>query len=189
MPNWCENEVTITFTDTTEQEQFVKQVGDVQSYISWDSTEQLFDVFIPTPPELLEGEGWWEWRIQNWGTKWNPKVNDFRVEDNLVFLRMDTAWAPPREFFVTLNEMFPSTIIELSYLEEGMAFCGKSRIQNGTEYDRYINEIPTEMYVEVGYKMDDEGNIDWENSEDTTTLWDVIEDDNRFNKYYEMEVA
>lgn len=189
MPNWCENEVEITFADTAEQHKFLEQVGDLDAYIGWgDDKPQLFDKFLPTPPELMEGEGWWAWRIGNWGTKWNPQIDDFRDEGDVIVLRMNTAWSPPREFFRTFSTMFPSATIELAYLEEGMAFCGKSTFVQGEDIDeRYINNIPSAMYEAVGYKLDADGHIDWENSEDTTSLWNIIEDDDQFNKYYEME--
>lgn len=190
MPNWCENEVEITFGDTTEYDKFIEQVGDINSYIGWKSKAELFSKFYPTPPEMLEGEGWWDWRIENWGTKWDPQINDFTDQDGLIYIRMETAWAPPREFFMKFTELFPSATVNLSYLEEGMNFCGKSEFFQGVDAnERYINDIPKEMYVAVGYKLDSDGEIDWLNSDDTTTLWDIIADDEQFNKYLEMEVA
>ena len=190
MPNWCENEVEITFGDTTEYVTFRAQLGDLETYLSDKETVGMFDRFYPTPPEMLDGQGWWDWRIENWGTKWNPTVNDIQINDSFVLIRMETAWAPPRAFFMKLTELFPSATVNLSYLEEGMSFCGKSTFVKGEDInERYINDIPREMYVAVGYTLDSDGHIDWLNSDDTTTLWDIIADDEQFNKYLEMEVA
>jgi hypothetical protein len=188
MPNWCENEVEITFSDRAEYERFAEIMGDPEHYIGWEPKDEMFDKFIPTPSEALGTSDWWAWRIENWGTKWNPQIEEFRLEDTGAFFRMNTAWAPPRDFFRTFSKMFPSATIELSYLEEGMSFCGKATFTNGDEHERYINNIPIEMYVAVGYQLDEDGDIDWD-SDNTATLWSILEDDDKFNIYYEMETV
>lgn len=195
MPNWCANEVKITFGNETEYKSFLTQVDaiddndhvNVNKYYSKEY--ELFDKFVPTPADLLRGEGWWQWRINNWGTKWNPTVCDFQKVDteNKVVLSLDTAWAPPIEFFDKLSQLYPTTNIEIIYYEPGMNFCGRAVIQNGNVADRYINDITPEMQIAAGAVLDEDGNIDWDNSD--IRMWDLIADEETFNKYYEMENA
>lgn len=193
MPNWCSNEVVIQFDSQDEYDKFIEQAGIQEStdpYLSYNNEEQgygFFDRFVPTPPEMLGDEGgWYDWRYENWGTKWNPNFNRFETDDEgrVIVMDMSTAWAPPREFFIAFSQLFPSATIEVMYLEEGMAFCGKGEFYQGCEIDSYINQIPTEMYVEAGAVLDANGDIDWEAS-DSINLWEVMH--TSFDKYYEME--
>ena len=57
MPNWCFNGVTLRHKDPA-------MIDRAQH------SEGLLMEFLPTPKELLEGQGWYEWNISNWGTKW-----------------------------------------------------------------------------------------------------------------------
>lgn len=190
MPNYCSNEVTIVFNDKTDYDKFITQAGVEEStspYLDYDNAKNgygFFDRFVPTPSEMLVGEGWWSWRIDNWGTKWNPDVQMFLTDDDglTIQLSMDTAWAPPIPFFTTFTELFPSADVQLNYLEEGMGFCGRAYLAEGTCNEAYINDIPTEMYVKAGATLNSEGNIDWD-EEQEYDLWEIINNEDQFNEF------
>jgi hypothetical protein len=192
MPNWCENEVEITFESKTEYDKFITQAGIEEStspYLEYNNEEKgygFFDRFVPTPPEMLEGEGWWDWRINNWGTKWNPNFGMFETDDDAlkISLGMSTAWAPPIEFFTTFTEFFPSAIVKLAYLEEGMGFCGKAEFYQGSVEDNYVNNIPTAMYVAAGATLNSDGEVDWDEDQNYN-LWEIINNEDEFNKLLE----
>jgi hypothetical protein len=190
MPNWCDTEVKITFGNETDYKNFLTQADatDNIDHVYSDKYE-MFDKFITTPADLLAGEGWWQWRIDNWGTKWNPSVRDFERLDteNKVVLSLDTAWAPPIEFFDKFSQLYPTANIQIIYYEPGMNFCGRAVIQNGKVSDRYINDISPDMQVAAGAVLDENGNIDWDHSD--MCMWDLIADEEKFNNYYEMESA
>jgi len=194
MPNWCENEVEITFETKAEYDKFITQAGVEEStspYLEYDNEKNgygFFDRFIPTPSEALEGEseGWWSWRISNWGTKWNPNFNVFETNDDALQIKMgmSTAWAPPVEFFTAFTELFPSALVKTTYLEEGMGFCGRAEFYQGSVEDDYVDQIPTSMYVAAGVKLDENGELDWDNTDDYN-LWEVINDEEKFNALLE----
>lgn len=190
MPNWCEVDVVITFNDQQEYAEFVR-IADIEEttdhYLSPSSEERgygLFDRFVPTPPAMLGSDDWWGWRINEWGTKWNPQINEFEHGDGRVILRMNTAWSPPIEFFESFHKMFPSTVIKMDYLEEGMMYCGKCEISDGDVSDRYINQIPAQALVELGAVLDKKGFVDWEKSEDIAPTWTILENEEMFQRYY-----
>jgi hypothetical protein len=121
MPNWCSNIIEIEGT----KEQITKLV----SFLDENNGKDWFDFFLPTPTELKE-EGWYEWNIENWGTKWNCDAQDWvKVESPIedlatVSFWFDSAWAPP----ITLYEKIESTStlnIKASYSECGMGFVGE----------------------------------------------------------------
>jgi len=149
MPNWCSNNVIVRHEDP---EQIAKVV---QGY----SQGSLFAEFFPCPAELSApieiGENyndrvaaqeavnkekhgytsWYDWCINNWGTKWdagNENDEDLDCADpNKVQLSFDTAWQPPVAFFEKLTEQ--GFDITAYYLEEGQGFVGKYTNAQGDE--------------------------------------------------------
>lgn len=79
-----------------------------------------FDRIIPMPKE--QEENWYDWSIQNWGTKWNAysaiagKPYD---ERNEALFHFETAWAPPLPVIDALAAKFPQAHIRLIWADEG----------------------------------------------------------------------
>jgi hypothetical protein len=59
---------------------------------------------------------WYEWRINNWGTKWN--AYDFLETDDVSGVSFLTAWSAPHPVIEALAEMFPDIEIEHCWEEE-----------------------------------------------------------------------
>ena len=163
MPNWCSNEVKIYFDSENES-----QLRD-----ALDSDKELFQQFVPRPPEFDEGEKWYWWNTENWGTKWDTKPYDIEWEDDFVFFRLETAWGPPIGFYEKIEQM--GYFVDAYYREEGMAFAG---IYDNGEDDYYeyggmsADEIEAslpsdldEMFSISQYQRDcemDEQDDDWD---------------------------
>ena len=141
MPNWCANSLILTHENP---EMIAKAVAAAEA-------GALCETFVPCPPELrdtvaggysdtvqqaeleriraelIEKFGypsWYEWSIDNWGTKWDPDIHAVTREDaNNVSLAFDSAWSPPIEFYQKLEEQ--GFIVEAYWFEPGMNFCGK----------------------------------------------------------------
>ena len=122
MPNWCYNNVKISFDSENEQE--------LRDAI--DSDKDLFSQFHPMP-ETEDKEAWYGWNIANWGTKWDAAPFDIEWEDDCVNFRLETAWSPPIHFYEKMEEL--GYDIEAYYLEEGMAFCGQYMDGNDDFYE------------------------------------------------------
>ena len=190
MPNYCGNDVTITFNDQADYDKFITVMGIEDStdpYMDSDSENKgygFFDRLVPTPKNLIDDGGWYEWRVEHWGTKWNPGIHHFNTDDEgkCVELHMDTAWAPPIAFFTTFTELFPSAEVQLNYLEEGMNFCGRAYMSEGMCSDRYMNDIPSTMYAAAGATLDADGDVDWEVDQDYD-LWEIINNEDKFNQF------
>ena len=120
MPNWCSNVLKITFADEDQQDSFMNKVDRVKK-----KKEGLFSQFIPMPKELEETDGWYQWCLDNWGTKWDVDHNDLRVKEKRgsVKLSFDTAWGPPEEFYHWLQANLHLQF-EAFYFEPGMDFAG-----------------------------------------------------------------
>lgn len=71
-------------------------------------------------------DNWYDWNIQNYGTKWDVEVNgDSYIKcDDFFESSFDTAWSPPVIFICRLQEKFPNIDIRLTYQVEGGNGCG-----------------------------------------------------------------
>ena len=78
---------------------------------------------------------WYEWRIQNWGTKWNAGNAEI-AHSRLSFL---TAWNAPKPIMEKLSEMFPSVSIHHVWADEDIGYnCGECTYQNGAVTQEYL---------------------------------------------------
>ena len=112
MPNHCYNELTITGD--------ADKLSEIQNNV-----ESLLDYLEPMPKELLD-DGWYEWRLENWGTKWDIYDHHVsRVSPRELYISFNSAWAPP---FYAIEDGCDRLGLEfdLFYLEdEGMNFMGR----------------------------------------------------------------
>ena len=143
MPNWCDNSIHIE-----GENEVLKQV--------WDEcfTNDVldFDKVIPYPEPYRSMDansgfcgagfnaGGYEWRVENWGTKWNADFDesDFSLEDGFITGSCFTAWSPPLGVMMELSKKYPVRVV-IEYDEAGMPFQGEIEYEDGVEtviYDR-----------------------------------------------------
>ena len=133
MPNWCNNTITLTgpkekitaiYAKAKEDNALLQQLKPMP--------EALEGTTSPAPKEgkvqpLVDGfDNWYDWRVQNWGTKWDVDMDGLELSDDGTTITgwFDSAWAPPihaYEYFLTGNE---DCSIKSYYYEGGMDFGG-----------------------------------------------------------------
>jgi len=148
MPNWCDNRATFTHEDPEQ----------ITRLINAAKAGKLLNEFFPMPPELLEeapiGDdyeskrdaivarnvqefgypSWYEWSIDNWGTKWDisevpEEMFELSNDGKTVTFSFDTAWSPPTEWYDNIAEFD----IVAYYYEPGGSFCGKWSSESGED--------------------------------------------------------
>ena len=76
---------------------------------------------------------WWNWRNDNWGTKWNlvpsPEGNLTGYElvgqtDSFIELDFETAWSPPAGIYDAIFEKYPDLDVNWFYREDGCQLAG-----------------------------------------------------------------
>jgi hypothetical protein len=127
MPNWCNNQVT--FSGTTEDiNNIIEFVEGDMDLVDGSLIVEPFslDAIIPMPADLLVGDGWYGWRNENWGTKWDATNGDMfdDSKEGFVSYSFDTAWSPPEPIYNALKEKYPEVRISWFYDEPGMGFSG-----------------------------------------------------------------
>ena len=167
MPNDCTNSFKITGITTDQWQQIartfqVRDPDDQQDFLKTFYPEPDYRVtpVAKTFPEVsaqhaknedererilkneptIRDNAWWDWRVQNWGTKWDVYscCNDWvdqqpSTEFNTSFC---TAWSPLSEkFMAVLSKHFPGAILSNYYEEEGEDFCGVTVAKDGVVQD------------------------------------------------------
>ena len=129
MPNMCYNRVEIHGEGAEE----------IANKIASEETPFDFAKIIPEPDyDKIEVEPtfekedsdfrmptWWDWRVQNWGTKWNSSECEVTImDDEQVEYTFNTAWGPPEGVILKLRELYPDVGITAFYDEPGMELAG-----------------------------------------------------------------
>ncbi|NDB81279.1 MAG: hypothetical protein EB127_00795 [Alphaproteobacteria bacterium] len=141
MPNWCNNNLTVS-SDNPELIEHFKMALD---------SNGLFQYLKPNPT----GDWSYSWSVENWGVKWDvdgDSINVVQLDEDRIIIEFDTAWGPPIEFYKHLENLgFDVTGM---YYEPGMCFCG---IYNSgfDEYFEYGDMTHEEVKASIPDELDE----------------------------------
>ena len=178
MPNWCANAVTIKGTEekiaeikkvvTDYHAEYYDKSGNnptVKGLLAYCISEPDYDVVPVKETYPKDGEAnkatirknsWWDWRVQNWGTKWEVAAHIVDDSEKEIVLRFDSAWAPPLEAYSELLKREGITSILAFYYEQAMDFAGKYK-------DGELEQIQISNLTHADFKHDDTvRELDWE---------------------------
>ena len=150
MPNWCDNQITITGPSSV-----IDKIEKIVNEESNNAENGLLQFFHPMPKALLEteagptaktkaekderkarklefgAENWYDWRVNNWGTKWEvcefygvDKQPDALIGDSTISFAFSSAWSPPIGAYEKFLENNPDCFIRAYYYEGGCDFMG-----------------------------------------------------------------
>lgn len=169
MPNWTSNKIVIC----DDRDNVLEKIKGANGPID-------FNTIIPMPDDIYRGDlgkeewekygekNWYDWSIENWGTKWNA-CNGVRCGDTIYF---DTAWSGVESLIQRLSLECPNTEIHYWTAQEdpseyaaNMTFLNGDRIQ----YEECFGNKGIEMYAEMnectveelGYRYNVKGEIEW----------------------------
>lgn len=142
MPNWCSNQLTVTGPEP--------DLNNLQREVQGKDSDLDFEMILPTPRKLLQqGEGWYDWRIANWGTKWEVEARRERISPQQIDYHFDSAWSPPCSIVEALGANFPSLSFSLSYNEPGCCFIGNFEIKKGRITVNHCREMTQKEMDEI----------------------------------------
>lgn len=115
-----------------------------------------FNKIIPQPENIFNGDlseedrlrcekdgipNWYDWNVENWGTKWNSY--SCHVESEKIFT-FETAWSAPLPIMRQLGKMFPNVTFNYSWADEDTGFnCGHGTIK-GDEF--FVSRLENNSY-------------------------------------------
>ena len=116
MPNWCYNRLEVRGPTRVIHDVFDPAIANENDF---------FNVIKPRPAD--EENNWYNWSIDNWGTKWDVSPEQLEIEDDddgmsTVSTNFDSAWSPPIAIAEHLHEL--GFEVRLYYYEPGVAFAG-----------------------------------------------------------------
>jgi hypothetical protein len=194
MPNDCNNsfgitgitadqwqEIALTFQvrDQDHQQDFLKTFYPEPDYsvtavartypkisAQYAETEEERERILKNEPTISE-DSWWDWRVQNWGTKWDVYscCNDLEdqqpsTEFNASFC---TAWSPLSEQCMKVLSMrFPGAILTNYYEESGSDFCGVTVAKDGVvrnfseSISEYLEAFVRKNFPDLDARLEEE---------------------------------
>jgi len=115
MPNHCFNCVRVTGTPD--------DITAVTALLVTPDDTITFTKIVPEPEGL--GDGWYDWRITHWGTKWDAYDCDLTERDvDMLVFSCSTAWTPPEPIVLALRDRFPNLAISWFFNEPGTEQAG-----------------------------------------------------------------
>ena len=74
----------------------------------------------------MQDDRWYNWRVQNWGTKWDCyslEIDDCDMPHGFE-VNFETAWSPPEEIHSAISEQFDDLSMSWFYDEPGCEIAG-----------------------------------------------------------------
>jgi hypothetical protein len=192
MPNWCHNTLTVSGEEGPLRAFLAAgQVSEDyarRQYEEWRPRKdrEPFEQFLAElrasqpialamlVPDEEAGDGWYEWRLEHWGTKWElafeggsffavgAETMDVEAseaargmsgspEAGALVFKFDTAWSPPVAGFLAVSEKHPELEFRLRFAEVGHDYAGEVLLVHGltvNEEELQVNDVlsPEEMW-------------------------------------------
>ena len=157
MPNWTSNRLRIQ-TDSNSQTE-LKKISELKEIFESDSPFNKIipqpdwskikneDGELPVEKVIKDPSGrvvahynefpisgknderWYNWRLENWGTKWDAcSVEITRDDEDYLEICFDTAWSPATPVIEKIRELYQDndnwTYVNCLYELEGYEGCG-----------------------------------------------------------------
>ena len=186
MPNWCNNSIEIVGPRDKIQALWEASKGEDKGLLSAMRPEPNYEEVdvLPTFPKIVgnsepvaKNQSWWDWRVQNWGTKWeiSPEGLEYERDEDGNYDNgglgpharitgwFDSAWSPPIDALAFYAEANPDVRIRIDYNETGMCFVGCAEWEEGEcqfdDYHDYSGFDSKTVRDAIGAEMDDMWNI------------------------------
>ena len=92
--------------------------------LSQDLLNNIYQELDHKTKEQCWFNNWYDWCVENWGTKWNCNTVEFEEDGDRLYYEFDTAWSPPEGIYWKLKELFPTVHISWFYREDGVEMAG-----------------------------------------------------------------
>ena len=96
------------------------EVGELPQYV-----DSAFGKTLKFKSTGITDQRWYDWRLQNWDTKWDAYDVEVIDEDpDCIEIQFDTAWSPPEAICSAMREQYPDLAISWFYDEPGCEIAG-----------------------------------------------------------------
>ena len=140
MPNWCNNSMIITSSESDTTQEGIKRLRAKLLFIEDDMKENpkvwggAYDYLVGREDDWDEIDGWYEHNIRVYGSKWQKSAEEFLEvlddDDETITMNFDSAWSPVVGFTKLLSSQY-RLHIEHTYDETGDWYAGKIVVDDG----------------------------------------------------------
>ena len=193
MPNWCNNTITIEHEDSSKIHEVIESLT---TKIHEDTSESKFFTYCKPEPDYsktkvkctypsitkkeyieVDDQKWWDWRVQNWGTKWNIDTFEKRELFDHSTKKIRSIYG---KFRGTTNYIL--SVVAISDLYKSISFSCETAWSPPLEALKNLEKEGFKVscdYYEggvafVGRYTTDEGDIDWQLPNTLADLKDMM---------------
>jgi len=142
MPNWCNNNLTLTHEDPAmiiRAKAALDRGEFLNEFIPVPNDLKITSGFLGSGPEQEELErqtkanvekygygNWYDFSVGEWGTKWDvggDGQSDIHPDGKMLHTSFDSAWSPPVNAYYKLEEL--GFTVNAMYYEGGMCYAGE----------------------------------------------------------------
>jgi hypothetical protein len=211
MPNWCDNQVTITGPNSV--------IDQIEKIVKEDDSHEntgLLNFFHPMPKQLegttspsssadkpqpmVEGfDCWYDWRVENWSTKWEvcefygvdrQYLTEQNEGESVITFGFSSAWAPPIGAYEQFLVDHDDCSLRAFYYEGGCDFMGEWDNGNDDCYAPSDYKSTDDFWQDgVGSTLDDTFNITESMAEYEAELEAEKEDVHEYTKGKAMNIG
>lgn len=124
MPNYVYNHLTVIGKTPAEIQKFYYENKPVKAQYQ-DEEAISFNMSVPEPNSPID------WRIKNWGCKWDASNTECVHEDTKLNYTFTTPWSPPSAWLDTVSRKYPDLTFYLRFEDEALAFFALAKVTNG----------------------------------------------------------
>ena len=172
MPNWCNNNLTLTHEDPAmiqraydalERGEFLNEFIPVPEQLKItagrvgndaDAEQKALEAQTKRNVEELGYGNWYDYCVGEWGTKWDvggQGQSDIHPDGTMLHTSFDSAWSPPINAYEKLVEL--GFGVEAMYYEGGMGYAGT--FSNGADEELNLEGMGADE-IEQNYPELDE---------------------------------
>ena len=102
--------------------------------------------------EKYKASTWYDWRCNNWDTKWNSCDAEIESEsDTELIYGFNTAWSQPNAIMIALSKKYPDITIKL-----------QSTYEDDMPYNVYVSEFQNGEHSDSGVCIDENVKADYD---------------------------
>jgi hypothetical protein len=156
MPNWCENILKVE-GPAKEIARFKKAAKGRGPYSTRKDPVRVLSLhaLVPQPTKFKkEGSDWYNWRLANWGTKWDVDSRYISEDKECLEYGFGSAWSPPVEWLAQVGPKFPKLSFRLWYAEGGCYFAGVCTVENDNVSNEEKDYVEAQIEERGSYDVD-----------------------------------
>jgi len=199
MPNWCNNNLTLTHEDPAmilRAKEALDRGEFLAEFIPVPEDLKITSGYLGSGPEQEELErktaenvqkygygNWYDYCCGEWGTKWDvggDGQSDIHPDGKMLHTSFDSAWSPPVAAYEKLEQL--GFGVDAMYYEGGMGYAGA--FSNGTDEELNLEGMSADEIEQEYPELDEAFGIsecmreyEAENEQEELTEWikDAVE--------------